>query len=76
MSLLRDLLAGPGNAHWDLGRIGAAWGFVLVTGAWVFKAVAGQEIDLVELGTGYGAVAAAAGALIALKDRARPASGE
>lgn len=77
MSLVRDLLAGPGNHHWDLGRIASAWGFVMFTGALVWKAIDAQDINLIEVGTGYAALFAGAGALISLKDRSHvsPSSG-
>lgn len=70
MNLLRDLFAGPGNQCWDLGRIASGWGFVLYTGTIAWQAVTEAPIDLIQLATGYAALLAGAGALIALKDRA------
>lgn len=73
MALLRDLFAGPGNTHWDLGRLASGWGFGLYSATVLWKGIVGAEVDLIELATGYAALLAGAGALIALKDRARPA---
>ena len=73
MKFLRDLLMSPGNVAWDLGRFGALLGFLSITGLAFYKVFAHQDISMTDYGTGYGAVALAAGGLIALKDRARAA---
>lgn len=76
MKWLRDLLMGPGNKAWDLGRHGAAMGMLSFNCLAFYKVYSGQEISLTDFGTGFGAIALAAGGLIALKDRAGAASGD
>ena len=71
-----DLLKGPGNQYWDLGRCGAALGMVSFNGLAFYKVFAGQDVGLIDYGTGFGAVALAVGGLIALKDRAGAAASE
>lgn len=68
--MLADLLAGPGNRFWDLGRILSALSILGVLGAAGWNVWSGQPIDLMSLGGGLAAVLTAAAALIALKDRA------
>lgn len=70
MKLLRDLFMGPDNESWDLGRITAAGGFLTIVGGVATNAIQGHGVDLMALGTGFGAYAGGAGLLISLKDRA------
>ncbi len=71
MRLIRDLFAGPGNAHWDLGRVMAAWGLLALTGSQFHALLIEQPLDVSAFGLAIAAVLGGAGALIALKDRAR-----
>jgi hypothetical protein len=71
MSFFRDLFAGPGNAHWDLGRFMAAGSLVSLVAAQFHALVEGQELNIQDFGLALAAVLGGAGALIALKDRAR-----
>ena len=73
MKFLRDLLMSPGNTAWDLGRFSALLGVLSFLTLAFYRVHAGQDTSLTDFGTGFGAVALAAGGLIALKDRARGA---
>lgn len=67
--MLADLLAGPGNASWDLGRIMSALSVLSVIAAAGWNRWSGETIDLMSFGGALAAVLTASGALIALKDR-------
>jgi hypothetical protein len=76
VSLVRDLLAGLGNEHWDLARMMGAGSFVSYTGAFVYALATGHIPDWSSLGVGYAAVLGGSGALIAAKDIAgKPPTG-
>lgn len=71
MSLLQDLFKGPGNVGWDLGRVMSAFGIVSLVGAQFHAIFMGQALDISAFGVAIAGVLGGAGALIALKDRAR-----
>ena len=73
--MIRDLLTTIGGEHWDLGRIMGAGSWLSYTGAFVWALAHGHVPDWSALGTGYAAVLAGSGALIAAKDLARAKSG-
>ena len=69
MSLVSDLLKGPGNKSWELARFMSAGSFTSYTGAFIYAlAWKGAVPDWTALGVGYAAVLAGAGAMIGLKD--------
>lgn len=73
MKFLVDLLKGPDNLHWDLGRILALLGSLAMIAAEGWNVALGLPIELgpAGLGGGLGAVLAGAAALIYAKDRAK-----
>ena len=72
LSVLRDLLKGPGNRAWDLGRFMSAAGLLSLIGAQFHALIIGQVLDVFQFGGGIAAVLGGAGALIALKDKSAP----
>lgn len=68
-----DLLKGPENGHWDLGRILALASSVAMIGGEIWNMLLGLPLDLGPGGFGGGmaAVLGGAAALIYAKDRAR-----
>jgi hypothetical protein len=78
--ILADLLMGPNNTYWDLGRVMAALAIaaIVAPSVWnLYLAVQlGIPVEIDKLGIGLAAVVTSAAALIALKDRARPAVAE
>lgn len=70
MNCLRDLLTEANNTTWDVGRLQWAAGtvvfFALSIFAYAFK---GQQFDPVTWGAGFGAVMAAGGAMIWMKNK-------
>lgn len=73
LKFIHDLFKGQGNLYWDLGRIMSALALLSAFVAVGWNIHLKQPIDLGPAGFlgGLGALLTAAGALIALKDRAR-----
>jgi hypothetical protein len=73
MKFLRDLLAGPGNDFWDLGRILAFFATLATIAGAVWNVLLGLPLELGPTGFpgGLGVVLGGAAALIYAKDRAR-----
>lgn len=73
MKFLRDLLKGPDNLYWDLGRILALVSAVAMVAAAVWNTLLGLPIELgpTGLGGGLAAVLGGCAALIYAKDRAK-----
>lgn len=73
MKFLRDLLAGPGNEHWDLGRILAFFSSLTMIAGAVWNVALGLPLELgpTGLGGGFAAVLGGCAALIYAKDRAQ-----
>lgn len=73
MKFLRDLLAGPDNLYWDLGRILAALGSLTLIGGAVWNVLLGLPVELgpTGLGGGFAALFTSCAALIYAKDRAK-----
>lgn len=69
LNVLRDLLKGPGNIAWDLGRCMACTGLLSLIGAQFHALAIGQTLDVLQFGGAIAAVLGGAGALIALKDK-------
>lgn len=72
MKFIKDLLKGPGNIAWDLGRLGVAVGIVNMTAAVYWNISLGLPIELGPTGLlgGMGAFFTGCAALIYAKDRA------
>lgn len=72
MSVLKDLLKGPGNLAWDLGRVAVGSGVVLMVVSVVWNISLGLPIELGPTGFlgGMGAFFGGCAALIYAKDRA------
>lgn len=68
----QDLLKGPGNLYWDLGRIAVGTGVLLMIHGVVWDTYLGQPIELGPTGLlgGMGAFFTGCAALIYAKDRA------
>lgn len=73
MKFLRDLLAGPENKFWDLGRILAMISSLAMIAGAVWNVLLGLPLELGPTGFGGGLAAVLGGcaALIYAKDRAR-----
>ena len=72
MSIIKDLLKGPGNVAWDLGRLAVALGTGSVVASVVWNILLGLPIELGPTGLpgGLGAFFGGCAALIYAKDRA------
>lgn len=72
MKFIRDLLKGPGNIAWDLGRLAVASGVVLMIVSTSWNISLGLPIELGPTGLlgGMGAFYGGCAALIYAKDRA------
>lgn len=72
MSFIRDLLKGPGNLAWDLGRLAVASGVILMIVSTAWNISLGLPIELGPTGLlgGMGAFYGGCAALIYAKDRA------
>lgn len=72
-SFITDLLKGPGNEAWDLGRIAVALGILVVISAAIWNMLLGLPIELGPTGLPGGMAAFYGGcaALIYAKDRAK-----
>lgn len=72
MKIVKDLLKGPGNLAWDLGRIAVASGVLLVIYSTAWNIWLGLPIDLGVTGLpgGLGAFFGGCAALIYAKDKA------
>lgn len=72
MKFIQDLLKGPGNVAWDLGRLAVATGIVLMAASVVWNISLGLPIELGPTGFlgGMGAFFTGCAALIYAKDRA------
>lgn len=72
-SFIKDLLWGPGNEAWDLGRIAVATGVVLMLVTVIWNMLLGLPIELGPAGFlgGMGAFFTGCAALIYAKDRAK-----
>lgn len=75
VKIIKDLLKGPSNAYWDLGRVLGASGFLSLISAQVYALYLGQAFNVLEFGGAIAAVLTGAGALISLKDNAAAATG-
>lgn len=75
MNFFKDLFTEADNQTWDLGRfqwlVGTVVFFSLSFWAYGFR---GQAFDPVTWGAGFGAVLAAGGGMIWMKDKEKPAS--
>jgi hypothetical protein len=73
MKFIIDLLKGPDNQHWDLGRILALGSSLSMLGGEIWNVSLGLPLELGPTGFGGGlaAVLGGAAALIYAKDRAR-----
>lgn len=69
MTILRDLLCGPGNKHWDLVRCGTAIGMASMCGALFYSLYQGIATDFIGFGTGMAALIGALGLGAKLKDK-------
>lgn len=72
--LFRDLLTGPNNRHYDLGRVGLALSLLSALGYQGWALFQGQPFDAMVFGGGCAAILGAGGFGIAQKDKARPQS--
>lgn len=72
MKIIRDLLTGPSNKYYDLGRCGLALSLIAACAYQGYAIYCGQEFGPLEFGGGIAAILGAGGAGIALKDTARP----
>lgn len=72
MKFIRDLLRGPGNLYWDLGRVAVASGVILMVVSTAWNISLGLPIELGPTGLlgGMGAFYGGCAALIYAKDRA------
>lgn len=72
MKLIRDLLKGPSNLYWDLGRVAVLTGVLMVLGSTLWNLWLGLPIDLGVTGLpgGLGAFFGGCAALIYAKDKA------
>ena len=72
MKLIKDLLKGPTNAYWDLGRILALVAALMMLGGQVWNIRLGLPLELGPTGLGGGLAAVLGGmaALIFAKDKA------
>jgi hypothetical protein len=68
---IRDLFMGPGNEHWDLGRIVAGFTNLAMVLSIVWNITLGLPLDIDKIGIGVAAVLTACAALIYAKDRAK-----
>jgi hypothetical protein len=70
---LIDLLKGPGNEHWDLGRILAALSVISTIAGAIWNVLLGLPLELGPTGFpgGLGVVLGGCAALIYAKDRAK-----
>jgi hypothetical protein len=70
MKFVRDLFTEADGATWDLGRVQGTVGFVTFLALSVFSyGIKGDKFDPQTWGIGFGAVTAAYGAMILLKDK-------
>jgi len=70
MKFIRDLFTESDGKTWDLGRVQGTIGFATFLGLSVFAyIVKGQAFDPATWGAGFGAVVAAYGAMIWMKDK-------
>ncbi len=69
MKLLRDILMGIGNTHWDIARMTALWAVLSYSFAFLYALIWLQKVpDWSALGVGYAAVLAGAVTFVAGKD--------
>jgi hypothetical protein len=73
MKILKDLLGGPNNGYWDLGRILAFLSSLAMIAGAAWNVLLGLPLELgpTGFGGGFAAVLTSAAALIYAKDRAR-----
>lgn len=76
MQFFKDLLKGPGNVYWDLGRVAVATGLIQSIIAVGWNLYLGQPIDLGPTGLlgGLGAFFGGCAALIYAKDKSSTVS--
>lgn len=72
MNLIKDLFSGPTNTHWELARVLTALQSVALIAYQGYAIAMGQAFEPVTFATGAGAILAAGGLGISLKDKARP----
>ena len=69
MSVIRDVLMGIGNHHWDIARFTALWAVFSYSFAFLYALIWLHKVpDWSALGIGYAAVLAGAVAFVAGKD--------
>lgn len=71
MYFIRDLFSTADNSNWELARVLTAVFAVALIGYQGYSIYKGQDFDPVSFATGAGAILAAGGLGISLKDKAR-----
>lgn len=72
MGIVRDLLTGPSNRHYDLGRCGLALSLLAALAYQAYAIWQGHPFGPLEFGGGIAAILGAGGFGISMKDTARP----
>ena len=72
MKIWRDILYGPSNTHYDVGRVSLAASIFATIAFQGWAIHNGQTFDPIAFSGGLGALIGAAGLGIAAKDKARP----